>query len=248
MLSYNKLCTLFYEADDKQFPSGALDYYRSALREADGPVLEVMSGSGRLLIPFLIEGFDVDGVDASPSMLAVARDKSKAAGLSPVMVEARLDEMAMARTYKLALCVAGSMSLVTDRSEFRRIMTNILAHLDPGGRFLMEIFTPSGAIKKNNEVFGRWVDLDETRRILLTIVIQYDRKTRTSRMIDKYELFDGSKLVDTELEIIDQRYWDIDELTEELLEAGFASARALKPFRDELAPPDEPLVVFDCLK
>lgn len=248
MLSYNNLCTLFYEADDKQFPPGALDYYREAMRGAEGPVLEVMSGSGRFLIPAALEGFDIDGVDASPSMLAVAREKSKAAGLSPVMLEARLDEMVMPRSYKLALCVAGSISLVTDRAEFRRIMINILKHLDPGGRLLMEVFTPKGAMKKNNEVFGRWVDLDETRRILLTIVMQYDRKNRTSRMIDKYELFDGSKLVDTELEIIDQRYWEIDELTEELVEAGFASARALKPFRDELASPDEPMVIFDCVK
>lgn len=248
MLSYNKLCTLFYEADNKPFPPGALDFYRGALRDADGPVLEIMSGSGRFLIPFLAEGFDIDGVDASPSMLAVARDKSEAAGLSPLMVEARLDEMAMPRTYKLVLCVAGSMSLVTDRSEFRNIMTNILQHLDPGGRLLMELFTPEGAMKRNNEVFGRWVDLDETRRILLTIVMQYDRKTKTSRMIDKYELFDGSSLVDTELEVIDQRYWEIDELTEELLEAGFTSARALKPFHDDLAGPDEPLVIFDCVK
>ena len=248
MLSYDKLCTLFYEADNKQFPPGALDYYRKVLREVDGPILEAMSGSGRFLIPFLKEGFDIDGADASPSMLAAAREKCEADGLHPLMVETRLDEMAMPRKYKLIVCVASSISLIVDKQEFRRVMTKFLDHLERGGRLVMEVPTPNGAMTRNNEVFGRWVDLDETRRILLTMVSKYDRRSETSRMIDKYELYDGSRLIDSELEIIDQRYWRIDDLKSELHEADFTGAKALKPWRNELAAPDEPVVVFDCMK
>ncbi len=246
MLSYNRLCTLFYEADDKQFPPGALEYYRRQLEDADGPILEAMSGSGRFLIPFFQEGFDIDGVDASPSMLAAAREKCAAAGLSPLMIEAKIDRMQLARKYTLIVCVARSMSLITDRQEFRRILANFHRHLEPGGRLVMEIATPTGAFKRNNRMMGRWVELDETRRILLSIVIEYDAETQTSRMINKYELFDGSTPVETELEIIDQRYWELDDLTPEVLDAGFTGVKALHPFGDTPAEPDDPYVVVEC--
>jgi SAM-dependent methyltransferase len=246
MLSYNNLCTLFYEADDKQFPAGALDYYRRLLEEADGPILEAMSGSGRFLIPFVKDGFDIDGVDASPSMLAAARAKCDAAGLSPVMIEAKLDKMSLARKYKLIICVARSISLVADREEFCRIMANLRDHLVPGGRLVMEFVTPGGAIRKSNLVFSRCVELDEIRRILLSIMIEYDAPKQTSRMVNKYELFEDGKLVDTELEVIDQRYWEIEELATVIMDSGFADVRLLKPYTETPARADESDVILDC--
>jgi SAM-dependent methyltransferase len=246
MLSYNNLCTLFYEADDKQFPAGALDYYRRLLEEADGPILEAMSGSGRFLIPFAKDGFDIDGVDASPFMLAAARAKCDAAGLSPVMIEAKLDEMSLARKYKLIICVARSISLVADREEFCRIMANLRDHLVPGGRLVMEFVTPGGAIRKNNVAFSRWAELDEVRRILLSIVIEYDSKLQTSRMLNKYEFFEGAKLIETELEVIDQRYWEIEDLATVVMELDFVDVRILKPYGDRPAMPGDPDVVLDC--
>jgi SAM-dependent methyltransferase len=246
MLSYNNLCTLFYEADDKQFPAGALDYYRRLLEEADGPILEAMSGSGRFLIPFVEDGFDMDGVDASPSMLAAARAKCDAGGISPVMIEAKLDEMSLARKYKLIICVARSISLVADREEFCRILANLRDHLVPGGRLVMEFVTPGGAIRKNNVIFSRYVELDAVRRILLSIMIEYDAPKQTSRMVNKYELFEDGKLVDTELEVIDQRYWEIEELTTAVMDSGFADVRILKPYSETPATPDDPDVVLDC--
>lgn len=248
MLSYNSLCTLFYEADDKEFPAGALDYYRGLLEEANGPVLEAMSGSGRFLVPFVAEGFDIDGVDASPSMLAAARAKCEAAGISPVMTQASLEEMSLSRKYALVLCIARSISLVADREAFRRILDNLRDHLLPGGRLVMEFVTPSGAIRKNNVVFSRWVQLDDLRRILLSIVLEYDADAQTSRMLNKYELFDGSKLLDTELEVIDQRYWEIEDLMTVVLDSGYSEVRILQPYSETPATADDPDVILDCRK
>jgi cyclopropane fatty-acyl-phospholipid synthase-like methyltransferase len=44
-------------------------------------------GAGRLLLAYLQEGLDVEGVDISGDMLAVCREAAEAAGLHPVLYE-----------------------------------------------------------------------------------------------------------------------------------------------------------------
>src|SRR5687768_3124067 len=51
------------------------DFYENLARSVDGPILELGVGTGRVAIPLAQEGYDVVGLDASASMLAVARER-----------------------------------------------------------------------------------------------------------------------------------------------------------------------------
>src|SRR4051794_31036298 len=58
------------------FPFDAdLQLYRDLAREQGGKVLELACGTGRVAIPLALANNGVTGVDASPHMLAVAREK-----------------------------------------------------------------------------------------------------------------------------------------------------------------------------
>jgi SAM-dependent methyltransferase len=50
--------------------------------ERGQPALDVACGTGRLLIPYLREGLDVDGCDVSADMIALCREKAEREGLS----------------------------------------------------------------------------------------------------------------------------------------------------------------------
>ena len=52
-----------------------VDFYVAAAREAGGPVLELGCGTGRILIPTARAGLEIVGVDLSPRMLAVCRER-----------------------------------------------------------------------------------------------------------------------------------------------------------------------------
>ena len=55
-----------------------------AFVERDGqPALDLACGTGRLLLPLLREGFDVDGCDISPDMLARCQTRAAATGSHP---------------------------------------------------------------------------------------------------------------------------------------------------------------------
>jgi len=52
-----------------------VDFYVELAREADGPVVELAVGTGRVAIPVAARtGKRVIGIDSSPAMLAVARE------------------------------------------------------------------------------------------------------------------------------------------------------------------------------
>ena len=114
-------------------------YYVQLAREADGPIVELMVGSGRVAIEVVREtGKPVLGIDSSPAMLAIARER--AAGLP---LELRLGDI---RDLELdepaALIYVPFRSLLHLRGwhEKRRVFERIAASLRPGGRFAFNAF------------------------------------------------------------------------------------------------------------
>src|SRR5215510_10419264 len=58
-----------------------IPFFVEEAKRAAGPVLELACGTGRLAIPIVQSGVEIVGLDLSPSMLAHARTKAKAAGV-----------------------------------------------------------------------------------------------------------------------------------------------------------------------
>ena len=69
MHSYGPLSTLFYDADKPVAPDAEVAWFAERLPKGAGPLLELMCGSGRLLVPLAAEGFSLHGVYFSPAML-----------------------------------------------------------------------------------------------------------------------------------------------------------------------------------
>lgn len=62
--------------------------------ERDGqPALDVACGTGRLLVPYLRAGLDVDGCDVSPDMIALCREKAEREGLSTTLFVEAMHEL-----------------------------------------------------------------------------------------------------------------------------------------------------------
>src|SRR6266542_3518573 len=61
------------------------------------PSLDVACGTGRLLIPYVRAGLDVDGCDVSADMIAFCREKAERQGLSPTLFVQPMHELDPAR-------------------------------------------------------------------------------------------------------------------------------------------------------
>jgi len=78
---------------------GDVEYYREQLAGTEGPILEPAVGIGRILIPLLEAGFDVDGFDVSGDMLALCRRHCDERGLAPKLHRADMTTFMGPREY-----------------------------------------------------------------------------------------------------------------------------------------------------
>src|SRR5262249_30529156 len=130
-------------------------HYVELAREADGPIVELAVGSGRVALEVVREtGKAVLGIDSSPAMLAIARER--AAGLP---LELRLGDM---RDFELeepaALIYVPFRSLLHLHGwhDKRRTFECVARALRPGGCFGFNSFAFSHRIAA--ELDGKTLD------------------------------------------------------------------------------------------
>ena len=85
-------------------------YYRKFIGRYGQPALDVACGTGRLLLPYLRAGLDVDGCDISPDMLAHCREKAAKEGFSPNLYAQAMHELDLPRRYR-SIYVCGSFGI-----------------------------------------------------------------------------------------------------------------------------------------
>jgi SAM-dependent methyltransferase len=108
-------------------------FYREIVARHGGSVLDVGCGTGRILLDFLAEDIDIEGVDDSPEMLALCREKAAKGGIEPVLYCQKMDRLDLPRRYATILVPSSSFQLLTDPAEAREALRRFAAHLLPGG-------------------------------------------------------------------------------------------------------------------
>jgi len=122
-------------------------FFVELAREAGGPVLEVGCGTGRVLIPTARAGFEIVGLDLSPSMLAVCRESL---AQEPAEVQARVElvegdmrDFDLGRQFHLATIPFRPFQHLTTVEDQIACLKTIHRHLKPGGRLALDLFNPS---------------------------------------------------------------------------------------------------------
>jgi SAM-dependent methyltransferase len=121
-------------------------FFVDAAREIGGPVLELGCGTGRVLIPTARQGLDITGLDLSPHMLAVCRERL-AGEASQVrkrvqLVEGDMREFSLGRTFNLVTLPFRPFQHLTTVADQLACLGCIHAHLVDGGRVILDIFNP----------------------------------------------------------------------------------------------------------
>ena len=117
-----------------------IDYFGRFV-ERGQPALDAGCGTGRLLLPWLRAGFDVDGCDVSPDMIELCRAKAEREGLSPTLFVQAMHELDSPRMYE-TIVVCGAFGLGSTRDQDFEALRRFHRHLKPGGTLLLDIEVP----------------------------------------------------------------------------------------------------------
>ncbi|HEV2712534.1 MAG TPA: class I SAM-dependent methyltransferase [Gaiellaceae bacterium] len=122
-------------------------FYVELARAADGPVVELAVGAGRVAIPVAQAiGLPVIGIDHSPAMLAKAREAAVAAGVELDLREGDMRELRLDEPAALVYCPFRSLLHPPTWADRRKVFEGVAASLRPGGRFAWNAFAFDHAI------------------------------------------------------------------------------------------------------
>jgi SAM-dependent methyltransferase len=116
-------------------------FYVELAREADGPIVELAVGNGRVAIPVAREtGRKVIGTDRSQAMLAQARARAGEAGVELELREQDMRDFELDEPAALIYCPFRALLHLPTWRDRRRVFERVAANLRPGGRFAWNVF------------------------------------------------------------------------------------------------------------
>lgn len=244
--TYLDLCTQVYELSKPTVPEDDYNFYKIYSCEAKGSIFEPMCGTGRFLLPLMKNGYKIEGSDASNHMLSVLQVKASEMELKPEVWQGYANEIPNDKLYSLIFIPSGSFGLITEPKEITTTLKAFYNHLDDQGVLVFEVETKHAVPELGVWRGSRWKRPDG-KTILLSSCAFMDDDICSS--IAKYELIDGSKIIQTEIEEYKIKIHGPAELLKLLKDIGFNEVKTVKAF-DRNAAPDEndESIVYECIK
>lgn len=216
------------------YAGGGTDFYerlvgsdRAEIREvlalargAEGPVLDIAAGSGRLTIPLVRSGRSVTAIDLSDDMLSHLR---RALPGHPRLecVVADMRDFSLRRRFALVIIGATSITLL-DRVGRSCLYANVRRHLAPGGVFA---FTVAGGASAESLATARDQEIevpgqgDGVETYLFSQQVDEDGTARLVNWVRVSDLAAGGEVTVLTSRL---RLLSHDVLARELVDAGFA--------------------------
>jgi SAM-dependent methyltransferase len=253
---YGLIAKWWAEFND-DFRPHEIPYFRRFVEDGQ-PALDVGCGAGRLLLPYVRAGLDVDGCDVSADMIAVCREKASREGLTPQLHVQPMHKLDLPRTYR-TIYVCGAFGLGSTREQDVEALRRFHRHLEPGGTLLVDIEVPyadapvwrywqKGERDALPEPAGRPRKLhrtsDGSELGLHSRIVEVDPLEQRLTYEMHAEQWRDGKLEAEEDRLLHIGLYFGHELQQLLERAGFADVAAEGDHNGEPATPDDDFLVF----
>ena len=144
----------FYDATYEQRAIDDVEFWVDRAQAADGPVLEVACGTGRVYLELLEAGVDADGFDASTEMLSVLRERAADRGLEPSVWAGDMRKPNADRTYDLIIVPFRSFLHLLEIEDQLAALDRFHDLLAPDGELVIAFFAPDFDVIC--DTYGEW--------------------------------------------------------------------------------------------
>jgi SAM-dependent methyltransferase len=235
-----------------------IEYFRRHIENAQ-PALDAGCGTGRLLVPWLRAGLDVDGCDISADMVAFCRERADREGFDPTLFVQPLHKLDPPRRYR-SVVVCGALGLGSTRAQDQEALRRVHAALEPGGTLLLDNQVPYS----NASTWARWAkpgraelptgfspEEPEWRRAedgseyaLQARILALDPLDQSAQLLMRARKRVGGEIAGEEDHRLSLHYYFRDELLLMLERAGFSSIRIEAGYTGGEPTADDDFLVF----
>jgi SAM-dependent methyltransferase len=203
------------------------DFYESTLLNADGPVLELGCGNGRLVWRLVMKGVEAEGIDTSPDMLEVGRLWARARGLAPERIrKADMRSFQDPARYAAVYCTDGTFMLTGSKEQGIQTLRQAHEALRPGGTLSLSL------AEETAQTDGLWRWRTSVYKDEWAYTLQEARsegpEPQSQLVLKRIDKFDQQGiLVDSSLRLHRLRWWNRAEIAEVLDDIGFVRVEHL---------------------
>lgn len=235
-------------------------YLTAAIRRYGEPALDLGCGNGRILLPLLEAGLDVDGVDVSEDMIALARQAAERGGFHPMLSVQAKQDLDLGRRYGTIFMV-GVFEIGGNRAWDRECLQRAFDHLIPGGTLLVNLELPYEGLEA--ERWARWLpsrsvtypepwrETGDRRRLadgdeleLVSRRIAFDALAQRESLEMRARLWRDGVLVREETSRLEESMYFAQEVVGLLNSTGFEDVEIEAGYSGAPAGPDEAIVLF----
>ena len=224
-------------------------FYLDIIRTSGQPALDIGCGTGRLLLDYLADGIDMDGVDVSPEMLEICRQKAQHLGLHPKLYQQNMEELQLPRSYRTIIVPSSSFQLITDPHNAAKAMRRIWNHLEPNGTLIMPFMILWDGPATESIITVDWKMVAEQVRPVDGLLVRrwtratYDIAQQLEHTEDRYEVIREGEIIESEHHTRSPatRWYTPKQAIKLYEDAGFTAIRILKEFTHEPASASDPV-------
>jgi ubiquinone/menaquinone biosynthesis C-methylase UbiE len=253
MMNINGYKGIVSESYDIWFAGDTFDdtaFFRKLIEEVPGAALEIGCGTGRLLLPYLKAGLEIEGVDCSQEMMDICKQKAEALGVSPVLYDQFMQDLDLPRKYKTIFIPLASFMLVTNREDAITALSKFYQHLEEEGQVIIPLFIPKEQFNANKKEWavrrvGTRYDGDE---IVLSAASTINFNEQLQTNWNKYEIYKESSLVESKFTTSELRWYYKYEFKMMLEKAGFKDISIYGGYNFEKLNDDQAFMIFRARK
>jgi ubiquinone/menaquinone biosynthesis C-methylase UbiE len=213
------------------------NYYLQIIKEFGQPVLDIGCGTGRLIVDFLQHGIDIDGIDSSPEMLEICRDKCAKLGFSVNLYCQTVQALSLPRRYRTILVPSSVLQLLPpDTAQIA--VRKCFGLLEPGGALTGSF---SFGWREGDPLDTGWILLFEKTRPSDGAIVKswthewHTPAERSWHVEQRFEItLNGKVIADETYRRSPEGWWYTHEQAESLFRAGgFDDVRLFSEFSRE---------------
>ncbi len=223
-----------------------IPFFLERAKLAQGPILELACGTGRVALPLARAGLDVDGLDLSPSMLKRAQEKARSENLKIGWIQGDARNFQAGRKYGLIFIAYDSFLYLYDFESQKSFFDSVKAHLLPGGILILDAFNPNpGDLSLDwteYKVLASYVDPDGRGNVTIRHRSRYDDASQVLHAQWLYEIgAEFKKAEDIYLRIIFPKELDLI-----VSASGFTTIEKLGNYQSKVFESRDPHQVVIC--
>lgn len=199
-----------------------IDFYIKRYKNFKGRAIELMAGTGRLAIPLLKAGINLDCLDISSNLLAKLTEKAKKYNLNTKIYNSDIRKFVLENVYDLIIIGFNSLSEIIDENDCELIFQSIYSNLSRNGEFVFSLYNPIYRRKYINDALSLVNEYDYKNEKVLFFISSKEDENSIVDVTQLYEFYNTEGLlINKKLLKIKFKLISKDDIERIIIKTGF---------------------------